>query len=70
LLRCHEPYEKPCNDALVYGFLAYMGLFSIIPIVLKVNTTQESYLMKKGLFLDSIPWPGLTLKITESQILP
>jgi len=39
-----------------------MGFFSIIPVVLKVNATQESYPMKKGLFLDSFPRPGLTLK--------
>jgi len=40
------------------------------PVVLKVNTTQESYVSyEKGLFLDGFPWPGLTLKITESRIL-
>jgi len=69
LLRRHEPYEKLYNDVLGYGFLAYTGLFSIIPVVLKVNTTQESYPIKKELFLNGFPWPGLTLKITKSQIL-
>jgi len=28
---------------------------SIVPVVLKVNTTQEAYPMKKGLFLDGFP---------------
>jgi len=69
LLRNHEPNEKPYNDALGYGFLEYKGLLSIAPVVLKVNTTQESYPMKKGLFLDGFPWPGITLKIMESRIL-
>jgi len=69
LLGHHEPYKKPYNDALRYSFLVYTGLFSIIPVVLKVNITQESYPMKKGLFLDGFPWPGITLKIMESWIL-
>jgi len=57
LLRRHEPYEKPYNDALGYRFLVYTSLFSTIPVVvLKVNTTQESYPMKKRLFLDDFPW--------------
>jgi len=42
LARRHKPYEKPYNDALGDGFLAHMGLFSIIPVVLKVNITQEA----------------------------
>jgi len=46
-----------------------MGLFSIVPVVLKVNATQESYPMKKDCFWDGFPWPGLRLKITESSIL-
>jgi len=70
LLRCHEPYEKPYNDALGYGFLAYMGLFSIITVVLKVNAAQESCPMKKGLLLDSIPWPGLTFGIPAFALIP
>jgi len=40
------------------------------PVVLNVNTTQVSYISyEKGLFLDGFPWPGLTLRITESHIL-
>jgi len=30
----------------------FSGMHSIIPVVLKVNTTQEAYPMKKELFLD------------------
>jgi len=59
LSRHHEPYKKPYNDALKDGFLAYMGLFSIIPVVLKVNTTQEAYPMKKDCF--KMVFLGLTL---------
>jgi len=50
LARCHEPYEKLCNDVFRDGFLPYMGLFSMVPVVLKVNTAQEAYPMKKRLF--------------------
>jgi len=46
LLRCHEPYEKPYNDALEYGFLAYKGLFSIIPVVLIYSPRILSYEQK------------------------
>jgi len=42
LLRSHEPYKKPYNDMLRYGFLAYMGLFSIMPVSLKFNATHVS----------------------------
>jgi len=31
------------------------GLFFIVPVVLKVNTTKEAYPMKKGLYLDGFP---------------
>jgi len=47
LFRCHEPYEKSYNDVLRYGFLVYTGSFSIMLVVLKVNTTQEAYPKKK-----------------------
>jgi len=43
-------------------------LFSIIPVVLKVNATQEAYPMKKGLFLDGFPSPGLTLKLRNPVV--
>ena len=49
------PYEKPYNDVLKCIEDGFACVFSLLSIVLKLNTTQEAYPVQKGLFIVFLP---------------
>ena len=54
-LLSHLPYEKPYIDLLECLEDGFACVFSLLSIILKLNTTQEAYPVQKGLFIDNYP---------------